>query len=112
MVIGTADTKKIAKYISQSCSLTEADITAVLIALPGAMSHYMSLGQSVKLQDFGTFYYTADTSGRGVASADEVSPEQIKGVHVRFIPSGRRRSNRQYSERPLVAEDIEWQEVK
>lgn len=112
MVVGTADTKKIAKYISQGCTLTESDITAVLIALPRAMSHYMSEGLSVKLQDLGTFYYTADTSGRGVASAAEVSPEQIKGVHVRFIPAGQRRSNCQYSERPLIAEDIEWQEVK
>lgn len=111
VTVGSADTKKIAKYISQSCTLTEADVQAVLTALPGAMAHYMSAGLSINLQGLGSFYYTADTTGRGVATADEVTPEQIKGVHVRFIPSGSRQSNGQYSERPLVARDIEWIEL-
>lgn len=110
--VGTVDTAQIAQYISESTSLSPSDIQSVLLALPGAMAHYMSLGQSIKLSDIGSFYYTANTEGRGVETAAEVSPTQIKDIHVRFIPAGRRHANNQYSRRPLIADNIEWIEIQ
>lgn len=110
--VGRVDTRQIAQYISQGCTLTPGDIEAVLLSLPSAMAHYMSLGQSVKLTDIGTFYYTANTEGQGVSDPDNVSPEQITNLHVRFIPAGRRRSNNQYASRPLIADDIQWVEIQ
>lgn len=111
IITGSASTKQIARHIARGTSLTEADITAVLVALPSAMSFYMSAGQSVKLAGIGSFYYTADTAGQGVATAEDVSPSQIKGIHVRFTPAGTRRANNEFSERPLVSDDIEWIEI-
>ena len=109
---GSASTRSIARYISEGTSLSVSDVTAVLAALPSAMKHYMSLGQTVKLDNVGTFYYTAETAGQGVAAAEEVSAKQIKGVHVRFTPAGSRRSNNAYSERYLVAQDLQWHELQ
>ena len=108
---GTASTKDIARYITQGTTVSPADVMAVLAALPSAMKHYMSLGQTVKLDNIGTFYYTAHTKGQGVASAEEVSADRIQGVHVRFTPGGSRRADNSYSERYLVSDDIEWIEL-
>jgi len=66
----------------------------------------------VKMDGLGTFYYTANTQGMGVATADKVTAAQIKGVRVRFIPethlsgqaSGRKAT------RSLVSDNIFWEE--
>lgn len=109
-VVGRTNTRALAKHISEGTTLSVTDVMAVLTALPSAMSHYMALGESVKLDNVGIFYYTADASGQGVKTPEEVSVKQINGVHVRFIPAGTRRQNGSYSERPMIAKEITWKE--
>ena len=50
--------KKVAKRLSQMCTVTYADVMAVLGELPGVMADYMSQGKSVRLDGLGTFRYT------------------------------------------------------
>ena len=108
---GKASTTDIARYITQGTTVSPADVMAVLAALPSAMKHYMSAGNTVKLDNIGTFYYTAMTEGQGVKTEAEVSVKQIRGVHVRFTPGGRRSANGAWGERYLVSDDIEWIEL-
>lgn len=108
---GKTSTDTIAQYISEGTTLSLADVRAVLTALPSAMKHYMTLGNTVKLDYIGTFYYTAKAAGQGVDTESEVSKTQIKGVHVRFNPASTRRADNTYSRRYLVDDDIEWTEI-
>ena len=41
--------KKVAKRLSQMCTVTYADVMAVLGELPGVMADYMAQGKSVRL---------------------------------------------------------------
>ena len=74
------------------------------------MGDYMAQGRSVKLDGLGSFYYTANASGQGVDSADEVSAKQITGVRVRFIPESKRKGGDTTMTRTLVSDDIFWLE--
>ena len=55
--------KKVAKRLSQMCTVTYADVMAVLGELPGVMADYMGQGKSVRLDGLGTFRYTLKTRG-------------------------------------------------
>ena len=55
--------KKVAKRLSQMCTVTYADVMAVLGELPGVMADYMGQGKSVRLDGLGTFRYTLKTKG-------------------------------------------------
>ena len=69
-------------------------------------------GRTVKLDGVGTFYYTANTSGQGVDTEEEVSAKQIVGTRVRFIPEVARSVGGQVSTRSLVSENTFWEELK
>ena len=57
----------------------------------------------------GTFYYTANTEGKGVDTEKEVGAQQIAGTRVRFIPEVSRGSSGQITTRSLVGEDAFWE---
>lgn len=101
-------TAEISNRISAKCTVTPADVNAVLTALGSTLSEFMAEGLSVKLDGVGTFYYTSNAVGNGVDSEEEVSPAQIKGVRVRFVPQTRRSSSRKVTSRALVNDDISW----
>ena len=73
----------------------------------------MAQGRSVKLDGIGTFFFQSNASGNGVDSPEEVSPRQIHGVKIRFIPEtkyqpggGSRRAIR-----PMSEMSIEWLDI-
>lgn len=103
-------TDEIARRLAEISTVSPADTYAVLKALGGVMGDYMSQGRSVKLDGLGSFYYTANASGQGVDSADEVNARQITGVRVRFIPESRRKGGDTSMTRTLVSDNIFWQE--
>lgn len=81
------DTQQLAEYVSRQCTVSPADVHAVIRSLPDAMAFYMSNGHSVRLDGLGSFFYKLSCAGRGVDSPEEVSIEQIVSVRVQFIPA-------------------------
>lgn len=104
-------TMELAQRISRQCTVNPADTYAVLTALGGALGEFMAEGRTVKLENMGTFYYTANAEGNGVETAEEVSAAQIKGVRVRFIPQKHLNQSSKVLSRALVKEDITWEEL-
>ena len=77
--------KKVAKRLSQMCTVTYADVMAVLGELPGVMADYMAQGKSVRLDGLGTFRYTLDSKGVE-QEADFDFQKQVRAVRVQFVP--------------------------
>ena len=100
--------KKVAKRLSQMCTVTYADVMAVLGELPGVMADYMGQGKSVRLDGLGTFRYTLDS--KGVADeADFDFQKQVKAVRVQFVPAREGAQTKgSVSTRSLVPTGIEW----
>ena len=100
--------KKMAQRLSQMCTVTYADVMAVLGELPGVMADYMGQGKSVRLDGLGTFRYTLDS--KGVADeADFDFQKQVKAVHVQFVPAREGAQTKgSVSTRSLVPTGIEW----
>ena len=93
-------TKKVAQRLSAMCTVTYADVMAVLGELPGVMAELMSQGRSVRLDGLGTFRYTLAT--KGVTNEDEFDfQKQVRAVRVQFVPQ-------REGARGLVPSDIEW----
>lgn len=82
------------EQVAAESTVSPADVRAVLTALGGVMGDYMAQGRSVKLDGFGSFYFTAATNKNGVATEKEVTAALINGV------------------RGLSDIDIEWEEWK
>ena len=76
------------------------------------MADYMAMGRTVKIEGVGTFYYTAATNKRGVATPGEVNSGQINGIRVRFIPEVKRSSGKQVTTRSMVDVDVDWTDLE
>ena len=100
--------KKVAKRLSQMCTVTYADVMAVLGELPGVMADYMAQGKSVRLDGLGTFRYTLKT--KGVADeADFDFQKQVEAIRVQFVPQREGAMTKgSTATRTLVPDDIEW----
>ena len=100
--------KKVAKRLSQMCTVTYADVMAVLGELPGVMADYMAQGKSVRLDGLGTFRYTLKT--KGVADEAEFDfQKQVEAIRVQFIPTREGAQTKgSVSTRALVPTGIEW----
>ncbi|WP_418698593.1 HU family DNA-binding protein [Bacteroides sp.] len=81
------DTQQLGETISQRCTVSPADVHAVLRALPEVMAEYMDAGRSIHMDGIGAFHYKLSCAGQGVDSPEEVSPRQVKAVRVQFIPA-------------------------
>lgn len=101
---------EVAERISAGCTVSPADISAVLLALGGVLGDFMAEGRTVKLEGMGTLYYTSNAEGNGVDSAEEVSAEQINGIRVRFVPQTRLNQRNKVLSRALVRKDVDWVE--
>ena len=84
------DTQELGEAISQQCTVTPADVHAVLRALPSVMANYMESGRSVHMDGLGAFYYKLSCAGQGVDSPEEVGIQQVKSIRVQFIPARRK----------------------
>lgn len=94
--------------MSAMCTVTYADVMAVLGELPGVMADYMAQGKSVRLEGLGTFRLTLST--RGVTSeADFDFQKQLKAVRVQFVPQREGVMTKgSTATRGLVPTGIEW----
>ena len=76
---------EVAELIEKRCTLSSADVKAVLDALQFEVLHALLDGKSVRLGDLGSFRPTV--SSKSANSADEFDSSNIKRVRVRFTPS-------------------------
>ncbi len=81
--------EEIAEEISGKCTVTAHDIKAVISALEEVTFKHLRNGNSVRLGDLGSFH--ARLSSSGTATEEEFSPENIRGLKVRFMPSSKLR---------------------
>lgn len=101
-------TKKVAQRLSAMCTVTYADVMAVLGELPGVMAELMAQGKSVRLEGLGTFRYTL--SAKGVTNeADFDFQKQLRAVRVQFVPQREGLMTKGgTATRGLVPTGIEW----
>lgn len=72
---GVISTHKLAKIISERCTLTEPDMVAALSALSQVLEEYLLQGYHVKLDNIGRFSLSVTSDGMEM-------PEQVTASHV------------------------------
>lgn len=82
---GEVGIEKLAKLISQNCTVTEADCLAVLASLERQMMNQLEDGRIVRLEKIGTFQI--GISSKGLETQDEVTSSAITKTKLRFRPS-------------------------
>lgn len=75
----------LAKEISQSCTLTPADIVAVIESFLDKMPQYLKKSNRIRLNKFGIFKLSFSSVGH--EKAEDVSSNDIKNLRVLFTPS-------------------------
>ena len=79
------DVNALAKEISKSCTLTPADIVAVIESFLDKMPHYLKSSNRIRLNKFGIFKLSFSSAGH--EKAEDVSSSDIKNLRVLFTPS-------------------------
>lgn len=78
---------KVAQDISNTCTLTPADISAVLDSFLTVLPGYLENGHSVKMGDFGRFRLSFKSVGQ--EKEEDVSANDIVVARILFVPSKR-----------------------
>ena len=107
----SATTDDVADELSARSTVSRADTYAVLVELGDVMGQLMASGRSVKLDGVGTFYLTCQTRGKGTDTPEELTPDMITDVKVRFIPEYSRGQRGQITGRTMLYKWLEWIEV-
>jgi predicted histone-like DNA-binding protein len=81
---GTIDLDGLADLICKFSSLSKGDVHSVLFNLLDAIPHELLDGKVVKLGKLGSLSLNVDSEG--VATAEEVTGDLVKSVHVIFRP--------------------------
>lgn len=81
---GVMSIRMMAERIQKSCTVTRADIMAVLVALSEVVTEGLQNGEIVRLGDLGSFQI--GLSGTGAVTKDEYSASQIEKVRINFRP--------------------------
>ena len=79
------DVTKLAKEISKSCTLTPADVVAVIESFLDKMPEYLKSSNRIRLNKFGIFKLSFSSVGH--EKAEDVSSNDIKNLRVLFTPS-------------------------
>ncbi|WP_443740191.1 HU family DNA-binding protein [Treponema sp.] len=77
--------RKVAQDISKTCTLTPADISAVLESFLDILPGYLEEGHSIKMGDFGRFRLSFSSLGHELEK--DVSATDIKNARILFVPS-------------------------
>ncbi len=78
---------KVAQDISNNCTLTPADISAVLDSFLEVLPGYLENGHSIKMGDFGRFRLSFRSLGQ--ENEEDVSANDIGAARILFVPSTR-----------------------
>lgn len=82
---GEVDLERLAYEISHQCSLSEADVWAVLVALGQQMQHHLEDGKTVNLDRIGRF--NIGFKCKAQENPDDLKPSEIKDFHINYQPS-------------------------
>lgn len=83
-------TKDLAHAIAKRSSLSPGDVRSLVEDFMDIVKEHLLDGKSVFLDDFGSFTITCRASGAGVKTKEEVTPNQITQLKVRFTPTATR----------------------
>ena len=81
---GDVEVKEMAKRIEKACTVTRADVMAVLIALEDTIVEGLERGEIVRLGEIGSFQI--GLRGKGAVSEEEYSVSLIRKAKVNFRP--------------------------
>lgn len=98
---GNVNMTKIAKEIAAYSSLSPGDAKNTLDNLVTVMTQHLQSSESVTLDGLGTFRITMKSTGRGVASAEDVTAAQAS-LTVRFQPAYTRNVDHSMATRSMV----------
>ncbi|MDR2897705.1 MAG: HU family DNA-binding protein [Spirochaetaceae bacterium] len=82
---GTVGMKDIANEIAKRSSMSVGDVQAVLTTLVDSMPLYLKLGQTIKLEGFGSFRISV--TSEGMETPEELGTHHVKGTKLLFQPS-------------------------
>ena len=81
---GDINIREMAERIQGSCTVTKADVYAVLVALEDVIAESIQKGEIVRLMDIGTFRVGIST--KGALKEEEFSESLIKKTRILFRP--------------------------
>lgn len=76
--------KQLCAKISRECTVTKADVMAVLEGCISSMKEYLELGMIVRLGEFGSFQLSV--SSEGALTEQEFTNDNITGSKIIFRP--------------------------
>lgn len=82
---GSVGVAEIAREIEGRSALSLGDVQSVLSNLMEVMPIFLKLGQTVKLEGFGTFRLSVTSDG--TATAEELTAHHVTGSKLIFLPS-------------------------
>jgi predicted histone-like DNA-binding protein len=83
--VGTVGMGEIAKEIERRSALSLGDVQSTLSNMVEVLPIFLKLGQTIKLEGFGSFRISVTSDG--TATADELTAHHVKGVKIVFLPS-------------------------
>jgi predicted histone-like DNA-binding protein len=83
--VQTVDLEYIANELAEKSSISKGDVMSIITNLIDLVPKELAGGRTVHLGKLGTFWL--NISSKGYETAEEVSPEAIKKVNVRFKPA-------------------------
>lgn len=84
------DNDTLSTHISDTTTLTKADIAAAFYSLPRIMDLFLRRGDTVRLNGIGTFTAYGRSKGKGVADNKDVRPTQFSSIVLKFRPEYKR----------------------
>ena len=81
---GDVNIREMAERIQSTCTVTKADVYAVLVALEDVIAESIQKGEIVRLMDIGTFRVGIST--KGALTEEEFNEALIKKAHIIFRP--------------------------
>lgn len=81
---GDVNIREMATRIQATCTVTKADVYAVLVALEDVIVEALQNGEIVRLGDLGTFQLSLN--GKGSLTEDDYTPSLIERAKINFRP--------------------------
>ena len=81
---GDVNIREMSERIQQTCTVTKADVYAVLVALEDVIVEALQNGEIVRLGELGTFQVSL--SGKGAETSDDYDASLIKKARINFRP--------------------------
>lgn len=81
---GELSLKELSREVSSKCTVHRADVSAVLIATVESMLAALKAGKQVDFGELGKF--RLQISSKGAITPADFTADNIKGVHIQFVP--------------------------